>query len=286
MTHETVRIEPVIGRHLDRLRLMNRRPSSIRHRLEALTRMTRWANGPILYLTEEQLAAWQQDRSRAVSSQTLRVETSHAREFYRWAVKERLIDNDPTRLLVTPSARRGRPHPIQDVDLARAIAEADPQMAATLGLAAFSGFRACEIAQLDWTDLHLTDIPAWVRIQEGKGGHTRDVHVPSALAEILRALPDRSGPVIRPMRGRRRYCTPARISQRANTYLHEDVGVVETLHHLRHRFATRMYAECRDIRAVQEELGHRSPTTTAIYVASSSTTAARAVEAAGQLLTG
>jgi integrase/recombinase XerC len=248
--------------------------------------MTRWANGPILYLTEEQLAAWQQDRSRLVSSQTLRVETSHAREFYKWAVKDRLIDNDPTRLLVTPSARRGRPHPIQDVDLARAIAEADPMMAATLGLAAFSGFRACEIAQLDWSDVHLTDEPAWARIQEGKGGHTRDVHVPSALVEILRALPDRSGPVIRPMRGRRRYCTPARISQRANTYLHEDVGVVETLHHLRHRFATRMYAECRDIRAVQEELGHRSPTTTAIYVAASSTTAARAVEAAGQLLTG
>jgi integrase/recombinase XerC len=249
--------------------------------------MTKWANGPILYLTEEQLAAWQLERRREVSSQTLRVETSHAREFYRWAVMERLIDQDPTRLLVTPSVPRGRPHPIEDADLARAIAEATPMMAATLGLAAFSGFRACEIAQLDWSHLHLNERPAWARIEEGKGGHSRDVHIPSALVELLRALPDRHGPVIRPMRGERRYCTPARISQRANTYLHEEVGLPEeTLHHLRHRFATRMYAECRDIRAVQEELGHRSPTTTAIYVAASSTTAANAVEAAGHLRAG
>jgi site-specific recombinase XerD len=92
MMRTAVRVEPVIGRHLDRLRLLNRRPSSIRHRLEALTRLTLWANGPILYLTEEQLAQWQQDRSRDVSSQTLRVETSHVREFYRWALAEKLID--------------------------------------------------------------------------------------------------------------------------------------------------------------------------------------------------
>jgi len=280
-----VSVEPVIGRHLDRLRLLNRRPSSIRHRLEALTRLTVWANGPILYLTETQLTQWQQHRSHEVSSQTLRTETSHVREFYRWAVQERLIDNDPSLRLVTPAARRGLPRPIADVDLARAIAEAEPVMAATLGLAAFSGLRACEIAQLDWAELHLTATPPWLRILEGKGGHSRDVHVPTALVELLRALPDRHGPVIRPMRGQRRYCTPARISQRANNYLHE-MGIPETLHQLRHRFATRMYAECRDIRAVQDELGHRSPTTTAVYAAASSATAAAAVEAAGHLQAG
>jgi integrase len=37
-------------------------------------------------------------------------------------------------------------------------------------------------------------------------------------------------------------------------------------HHLRHRFATRAYRHTRDLRAVQQLLGHSSPTTTARYV--------------------
>ena len=38
-----------------------------------------------------------------------------------------------------------------------------------------------------------------------------------------------------------------------------------TAHTLRHRFATRAYQAERDLRAVQELLGHVSPVTTAIY---------------------
>jgi integrase len=45
-------------------------------------------------------------------------------------------------------------------------------------------------------------------------------------------------------------------------------GVLEgyTCHSLRHRFATCAYRATKDIRAVQELLGHSSPTTTAKYV--------------------
>lgn len=39
-----------------------------------------------------------------------------------------------------------------------------------------------------------------------------------------------------------------------------------TMHSLRHRFATRAYAVDRDVFAVQELLGHASPTTTRAYV--------------------
>jgi integrase/recombinase XerD len=38
-----------------------------------------------------------------------------------------------------------------------------------------------------------------------------------------------------------------------------------TAHTLRHRFATKAYQGSKDIRAVQELLGHSSPATTAVY---------------------
>ena len=40
-----------------------------------------------------------------------------------------------------------------------------------------------------------------------------------------------------------------------------------TTHTLRHRFATKAYKSGRDLRAVQELLGHMKPETTAIYAA-------------------
>lgn len=43
--------------------------------------------------------------------------------------------------------------------------------------------------------------------------------------------------------------------------------MTECVKDLRHRAASRAYAGSHDLRAVQEFLGHRSPTTTAQYVA-------------------
>jgi integrase/recombinase XerC len=289
-----------VAAHLDHLRLANLRPNTIRRRGEALTRLAAWAfetglvwpgqrftanalaespRASILHLTEVDLARWQRERSRTVKAQTLRTETSQIREFYRWAVTEGLIPVAPIGRLVTPARWRGLPHPISEADLERALDQADAAMAVVLGLAAFAGLRACEIAGLDWADVHLTD--GWLRVVEGKGGHSRDVHVSSALSSMLDALPHRTGAVVRTLRPWRRNDDRSyRISQRANDYLHS-LGLTETLHHLRHRFATRMYAVCRDIRAVQEELGHRSPATTAIYVGADPGVARAAVEAIG-----
>jgi integrase/recombinase XerC len=278
-----------VAAHLDHLRLANRRPNTIRRRGEALARLAAWAfdvglvwpsTGSILDLDEAELARWQRERSRTVTAQTLRTETSQIREFYRWAHREGLIDTDPTGRLVTPARRRGLPRPISENDLDRALMRADREMAVILGLAALAGLRAIEIAGLDWADVHLEE--GWLRVQEGKGGHSRDVHVSSALAGLLVQLPWDSGPVVRALRPWRRNQRPYRVSQRANDYLHE-LGIDATLHQLRHRFGSRMYQACRDIRAVQEEMGHRSPATTACYVSVDPGVARSAVEAVGHV---
>jgi site-specific recombinase XerD len=57
------------------------------------------------------------------------------------------------------------------------------------------------------------------------------------------------------------------------------IGVAATAHQLRHWFATQAYRGSRDLRVVQELLGHASPTTTAIYTAFSRTESVRAVSA-------
>lgn len=45
------------------------------------------------------------------------------------------------------------------------------------------------------------------------------------------------------------------------------MGIAATAHQLRHWFGSQLYAKTRDLRMVQEMLGHSSPTTTAIYAA-------------------
>lgn len=272
--------EGVIGHYLQHLRVRNLRPWTIYNRQCALGRLWRWNGGPILYLTEDVLKRWQAQRATEIQPEPLRTEMSHHRQFYRWCVREGYRDDDPTLRLDLPRVPRHLPRPIRDELLAEAMAGADVETAAILALAAFAGLRACEIARLDWSEVGLGDRIPQIRVVEGKGGHGRIVPISTALAAALAALPHRRGPVIRRRDGGAGPNLPHRISQRTNRYLHQ-MGIVETLHQCRHRFASITYQECRDIRAVQELLGHASPTTTAIYAAAASETARAAVEAAG-----
>lgn len=285
-----VAVEPLVYRHLAWMRIANRRVTTIYARERALVRLSGWAQGPILYLTEEQLNRWQSDRATGadghdpLSSASIRVETAHIREFYRWAMREGLIHDDPSTRLVTPASTRGLPRPMSDDNFTRALAAAPADIATILCLARYAGLRACEIARLDWQDVNLNARTPMLTVREGKGGHSRQVHVSTHLVAPLRALSTRSGPVIPRMDGVPGFCTPARISQRAANFLHElGFGKHETLHTLRHAFASAMYQASLDLRAVQEELGHRSVATTQIYAGPAPGAAARAVEAAGVL---
>lgn len=280
MTHQP--IEGVVSRYLDHLRVRNLRPWTIYNRQRALARLATWANSPVLYLSEADLERWQLARSTQIQPEPRRTEMSNVRQFYRWASREGLLAVDPTARMDLPRVSRHLPRPIADVKLADAMAGADPETCAILGLAAFAGLRACEIARLDWSEVGLVDHVKQLRIIDGKGGHGRIVPLSAALADVLRMLQHRRGPVVPRLDGRAGQALPHRISQRANKYLHS-MNITETLHQLRHRFATSAYQACRDIRAVQELLGHQSPNSTAIYAAAASEVARAAVESAGEL---
>lgn len=274
--------EAAVNRHLENLTMRNLRVWTIYNRQCALARLASWADSPILHLTEADLKRWQVKRATQLQPEPRRTELSHARQFYRWAVAEGLITADPSVKIPLPRVARGLPRPMREADVLTALECADDVTKAIIALAAYAGLRACEIAGLDWSEVGLGDRSPHIRIVDGKGGHGRLVPLSTALSAVLRMLPYRRGPVIRRLDGRPGPCAVHRISSRANDYLH-DLGIMETLHQLRHRFATAAYGASRDIRAVQELLGHASPTTTSRYAAVASGVAIAAVEAAGTI---
>lgn len=286
-----VTADPIVRRHLEWMRLKNRRHLTIYARESALCRLSAWAQSPILYLSREQLVAFQVWRVKGeppnepISAATQRVEASHLRQFYAWAVREDLRADDPSDRLVIPKRQDYEARPLSDRVLEQAFQQAEPHMAAILGLARYAGLRACEVARLDWRDLRLGASEPILHVRDGKGGYPRTVHVSKALAELLLALPERTGPVIPRADGEPGYNTAPRISQRASKFLREEMGTEEgqTLHACRHGYATAGYQATLDIRATQEEMGHRTILTTQVYTKTANKARAEFAEAASVL---
>lgn len=270
----------VVTRHLEHCALRNLSTLTIRGRRCALERLARHLNAPVLYASAEQLRSWQTVRAKQICPATMRTELSTIREFYRWAVLEGFIQSDPTARLIMPKAPQRYPRPMHDERLAHAMHHADEQMRVILGLAAYAGLRACEIAGLDWADVELDGNEPTLIVSRGKGGKARVVPLSTTLAALLSALPYRHGPVILRADGNPGNTTAMAVTKRASRFLKEH-GIPERLHAGRHRFATAAYRGTLDIRAVQSLLGHSSPTTTALYAASSNRATRAAAEAAG-----
>lgn len=258
----------VVADHVADLRMRGFSEKSIHARMQVLSMLGRRTGVPVLQATSADLRRWQRAQmggsdQASLCIRTRRVYAVHARQFYRWALTEALITEDPSTVLVLPKPPKGRPRPIGEDTLQSALASSPPAVRAWLVLAAGAGLRAMEIAALRREDVvdggespHL--------VVHGKGDKVRTVPLSSAVLAELRAygMP-RSGPLFRMQNGRP--ATAHYVSAMANKQLHR-VGITETLHQLRHRFATRLHKATRDIRLVQEMLGHESLATTANYV--------------------
>ena len=158
-------------------------------------------------------------------------------------------------------------------------------MRAWLVLAAWAGLRAMELAALRREDVHEHDDPPMLVVRDGKGQKGRAVPlsrlVLDELAPILDAH-DSAHPWLFPSRlDHRRSVSAGTVSNLANEHL-RSLGNPDTLHSLRHRFASELYRVTLDLRLCQEMLGHASPATTAIYTAFSPTRAAAAVQEMGR----
>lgn len=213
--------------------------------------------------TADDLYEWRQEL-QGMAVNTILAYASPVRGFFHWARKTGLRADDPSEDMPLPKARHGLPRPIGEKDLEMAIKLAPDRIRPWLVLAAYAGLRAAEIAGLMRDQIMDTARPPLLWIS-GKGSKYRTVPMsPYVWDELTISGLPRRGPAFSRCDGRPGPNRPVTISNVANRHLH-GCGLDDTLHSLRHRFATRALDTCQNLRLVQELLGHSSPATTQVY---------------------
>lgn len=270
MKKHTVTWEDSAQKWATYLRAADRSPGTIRLRLSHLRRLAKAHRGMApAEVTAEHLTAWLADENW--SGDTRRSHRATLVGYYGWLTSTGHIDVNPAAALPSAKARQGRPRPAPQHVIADALAAADERDALFIRLGAYAGMRSCEMATLH-SDRIFQDLDGWSVTVIGKGGKLRDIPLNPRLAMELRSRPDGWA-----FPGRLDgHLSAGYISKRLSWALGEGV----TGHQLRHRFASAAFLAERDLRAVQELLGHASPQTTAIYTAVPDQALRRAVMAA------
>jgi len=269
----------VVAAHLRHIHLMGHTEGSVYSRARALHRMAIYLAGSLIEATAAELLTWR--TSLAVTDETVVHYVSHAREFYSWCIHEGFRTDNPAEGIPVPKMPRRLPRPISDEELAYAVAAADGRIRPWLILAAWCGLRAKEIALLRWECVLDTAAPPvlLVAADATKGRKERAIPLHEFAASELAAVRGRRvGYVFGRHDDRPGPNQPHQVSHLANEHLHA-CGSAATLHQLRHWFGTNTYRAKRDLRVVQELLGHVSPATTAGYAAYDRSEATEAVNA-------
>lgn len=199
---------------------------------------------------------------------------SALRGFFEYLIRERELAANPAVDIRAPKAARRLPKAL-DVDQVASLLNHDPadplarRDLAILELLYSSGLRLAELAGLDVADLDLAD--RTVRVL-GKGAKTRIVPVGRKAVAVLEGwLRERvqfAAPGVSALfvgRNGRRLGPRAiqlRLRRWSALYGH---GVPLHPHLLRHSFATHLLESSRDLRGVQELLGHADISTTQVY---------------------
>ncbi len=270
------------------LRSAGKSEETVATRLAHVSRMSRELGPDPWSVTGEELVAWAGTQSWQI--ETRRSYRQSARSFWRWATATGRAGEDITLVWPHVPAAKPRPRPAPDRIYRGALARATARVRLMLRLGAELGLRRAEVARIHvGADLY-QDGGLWYLVVHGKGGKTRVMPIPDDIALLISAGPERHTPGCG--YSRTGWLFPGQdcghLSPRwVGTLCADALQAVQqededpwTLHKLRHRFATRAYRVTRNIRAVQEALGHASVATTQIYTAVDSDEVRAAVMAA------
>ena len=269
-----------IGRYLAHLRTERRlsphTEAAYRRDLDALA----------AYCDAERIAGWKQldnfhirsfaarEHRDGLGARSIQRRLSALRGFFNYLIREDAIDANPAADIRAPKAPKRLPKTL-DVDQVASLLNrrADSTLSrrdhAMLELLYSSGLRLAELAGLDVVDLDLGD--RTVRVL-GKGSKTRILPVGrQAIAALRTWLAERQGLVKGGVTalfiGQNGQRLGARAIQRrvGRWAKATGLGVPVNPHLLRHSFATHLLESSRDLRGVQELLGHADISTTQVY---------------------
>lgn len=247
-----------LDRYRAELRAAHRTDQTMETRLSHLTTFARTIVTPPQCVTRDQLTAYIGRQGRG--HRTAHGIRASLRDFFAFVKLQGFRDDDPTVDLPHIRQSRSRPRPCPDNAAYLALTETeDLRVRLAIRIMVETGIRRAEAAQLRPTDVVGDDGGHHALHVTGKSGDERIVPITKDLADVIRSAP---GDYIFPSSAGG-HLSPRHLGKVIAQALPGDW----TAHTLRHRFATKAYAATRDIRAVQELLGHASPTTTAVYTA-------------------
>jgi integrase/recombinase XerC len=232
--------------------------------------LTQWAD-----VQQSDIRAHIANRHRqGISSKSLQRELSAIRSFYRFLLKNQLVESNPAHYVKAPKQARLLPKTL-DIDQINGLLDAGTSSdleirdVAMFELFYSSGLRLGELAALDVSDLDIADRSLVVRA--GKGGKTRILPIGGKAVTAIntwlaqrKTLANGETAVFTSNRGFR--LSRRSIELRLELWCKKK-GIVEHVypHKLRHSFASHLLESSQDLSAVQELLGHSSLSTTQIY---------------------
>lgn len=151
-----------------------------------------------------------------------------------------------------------------------------PKIWMLIDLATCSGLRVQEMADLKVQDLSLSGKEPFLTVQNGKGGKKRNVQLNDRLVKHIKQHIKREGlkedDYLLISSHKKKYTT--RALQKHFKTACKVAGLPEhySIHSARHTFATLLYGASKDLREVQQQLGHSKPSTTAIYASATKET--------------
>jgi integrase/recombinase XerC len=198
---------------------------------------------------------------------------STLRTFFRFLMREEIVESNPARTVTTPKREKHLPSVLQTADITLLFEQPDIsddlglRDRAWLELLYGSGLRIGELVGIDIDDVELRGRLVKVR---GKGGKERIVPFGSKAEEALRAwlhvrnaAPDEAA-IFLNYRGER--ITARSVRRLFDRYVRSaSLRAGVSPHTLRHSFATHLLNAGADLRAIQELLGHASLSTTQKY---------------------
>ena len=236
---------------------------------------------PLPQVSEPTLQGYFAERHGDTRATTANRRLTVFRRFFRWALREQLIESDPTLKLLSAKQPLRVPHTLTEDQVTALLGAPDVETPlglrdrTMLELMYASGLRVSELVGLQLFQIGLQD--GVLRVM-GKGSKERLVPFGQEAGEWLQRYVAQARPVLLSgqqhdavfvtQRGARAGSAMTRIMfwSLVRKYARQaDIRVALSPHTLRHAFATHLLNHGADLRAVQLLLGHADISTTTIY---------------------